>query len=194
MYRHRPERRGRAWALIALPALCLAVALAALWWAGGVSGPDPSASGAAAEQFVEQELEALSEELDAADLDEELSPELTALIEQAGDAVDEAVTSSAAAFLTDLDAGGASGSQGTAVRWTEERDLVGPMQDVLGAYALLSDARLMSSGYLDISGNVWAAIVQGGQEWVDMVYATCDEARGQTDVSIVRLRAEVPDQ
>ncbi|MBM6700622.1 hypothetical protein H7U32_10110, partial [Bifidobacterium pullorum subsp. saeculare] len=65
--------------------------------------------------------------------------------------------------------------------------------DVLYAYAELPEAELMSSGYLDLAGNVWVALVQGGREWVDMVYLASNEERSETDVHIVRLRAEIPD-
>ncbi|WP_066830139.1 hypothetical protein [Collinsella ihumii] len=174
------------WALFALPAACLAVALGALWWTQGVADiVAPSSS-----EATGQRAEDVSDERSAV---ETVDSDVERMFERAEVVMEKAVESSVDSFISDLGAGAEKGAQGAAVQWSEQRDLVGPAQDVLYAYAELPEAELMSSGYLDLAGNVWVALVQGGREWVDMVYLASNEERSETDVHIVRLRAEIPD-
>lgn len=46
--------------------------------------------------------------------------------------------------------------------------------DLLRAYREVPTAQLALSGYLDIKGNVWGAIVRDGRGWVDMVTVAAD--------------------
>lgn len=75
--------------------------------------------------------------------------------------------------------------------WTEDRSLPEAAADVLRAYADEPTARLAMSGYLDIKGDVWGAIVQDARGWVDMVSCTAGEDDASCDVSIVRLMPQV---
>lgn len=174
------------WTLFALPAACLAVALGALWWTQGAADiVAPSSSEATGRRAEDAPGERSAAETVDSDVER--------MFEQVEVVMEKAVESSVDSFISDLGTGAEKGAQGAAVRWSEQRDLVGPAQDVLHAYAELPEAELMSSGYLDLAGNVWVALVQGGREWVDMVYLASNEERSETDVHIVRLRAEIPD-
>ena len=64
---------------------------------------------------------------------------------------------------------------------------------VLNSYQEAPGAVLMTSGYLDLKGNAWGAIVRGGEEWVDIVLiVTAETEPGAEDLSsarVVRLAA-----
>ncbi len=112
---------------------------------------------------------------------------------------DDARLSSAKTFLVDLGAaaaeassgGDAAGAQGetvaVAVSWGVEAGLMDAAAPVLEAYED-AGAVLVASGYLDLKGSVWAALVQSGS-WVDVttVIASGDDA--SSTVHIVRLHA-----
>ena len=76
------------------------------------------------------------------------------------------------------------------VTWSVSGDLVEPASDVIRAYRDMGTATLVTSGYLDLKGNVWGALVQGGTDWVDMVVVTTTEDGGETTVRVARLRAD----
>lgn len=79
------------------------------------------------------------------------------------------------------------------VSWAEEGDVVEMASCVLNSYQEVPDAVLMTSGYLDLKGNAWGAIVRGGEEWVDIVLIfTAETEPGAEDLSsarVVRLAA-----
>lgn len=79
------------------------------------------------------------------------------------------------------------------VSWAEEGDVVEMASCVLNSYQEVPDAILMTSGYLDLKGNAWGAIVRGGEEWVDIVLiVTAETEPGAEDLSsarVVRLAA-----
>ena len=56
--------------------------------------------------------------------------------------------------------------------------------DLLRTYREVPTAQLALSGYLDIKGNVWGAIVRDGRGWVDMV---TDAADASCHLRAVRL-------
>lgn len=90
-------------------------------------------------------------------------------------------------FLDDLDE---AGDGDASVAWSVSGDLVEPASDVIRAYRDMGTATLVTSGYLDLKGNVWGALVQGGTDWVDMVVVTSAEDGGETTVRVARLRAD----
>lgn len=90
-------------------------------------------------------------------------------------------------FLDDLDE---AGDGDASVAWSVSGDLVEPASDVIRAYRDMGTATLVTSGYLDLKGNVWGALVQGGTDWVDMVVVTTTEDGGETTVRVARLRAD----
>lgn len=167
--------------MLALVALCVAAAIAALVWVGDASGSGASPSGVPDAEEAGRET---GEEPDG--LDEDAAE----AIERARDLADVSIDeSSAEAFLGDLEARGREARMSAGVRWTVASDLVEPAREVMRAYRELPDASLLSSGYLDLKGNVWSALIQGGSLWVDMVYVAADEAGDETEVRVVRFYA-----
>ena len=59
--------------------------------------------------------------------------------------------------------------------------------DMLRAYSEVPTAQLALSGYLDIKGNVWGAIVRDGRGWVDMVTVAADAGDTSCCLRVVRL-------
>ena len=104
--------------------------------------------------------------------------------------------SSTETFLRDLalnshaqdpDAVASDGEGATeALYWVEEGDLPAAAENVLRAYVDAGGTRLAASGYLDIQGNVWGAIVQGGGAWCDVVLVNTEDGR-KSAVRVTRL-------
>lgn len=106
----------------------------------------------------------------------------------------EAQTSSKRHFLRDLEQGTEKALSKTseafasyAVAWRERQGLQAVSSDVLGAYRKQDGYAVASSGYLDIKGNVWGALLTKGKAAVDMVVVTCDEDDSECTARIVRL-------
>lgn len=59
--------------------------------------------------------------------------------------------------------------------------------DLLRAYREVPTAQLALSGYLDIKGNVWGAIVRDGRGWVDMVTVAADAGDASCRLRAARL-------
>ena len=59
--------------------------------------------------------------------------------------------------------------------------------DRLRPYREVPTAQLALSGYLDIKGNVWGAIVRDGRGWVDMVTVAADTGDASCRLRAVRL-------
>ena len=59
--------------------------------------------------------------------------------------------------------------------------------DMLRAYREVPTAQLALSGYLDIKGNVWGAIVRDGRGWVDMVTVAADTGDASCRLHVIRL-------
>ena len=148
---------------------CLVVSMAAVLW--GVNAARQQRSGNAAD--ADSRSTAASQKDGA----------------QRSDDPDAAIT--AQTFLQKLDeraVGATERSAGNAIAvrlaWTEDRPMTEAAADLLRAYREVPTAQLALSGYLDIKGNVWGAIVRDGRGWVDMVTV----AAGAGDASC-RLRA-----
>ena len=176
------RRRRRGWAVWIGPLACVAAALAALLWVGGAS------SGAASSDEDDEDA-GVVEEVGLAEAASEAASDVLALLEGGG-----AAESSGAAFLEDLELLAAEevasdGDGAVAVSWTEEDDLVAAAETVLEAYAAQDGVSLATSGYLDLMGNAWGAVVRGGTSWVDIVLVTTEDDEEST-VSIVRLSPE----
>ena len=58
---------------------------------------------------------------------------------------------------------------------------------MLRAYREVPTAQLALSGYLDIKGNVWGAIVRDGRGWVDMVTVAADVGDASCRLRVIRL-------
>lgn len=61
---------------------------------------------------------------------------------------------------------------------------------MLERYERVEGVRLMTSGYLDLEGNVWGAILSDRKGWVDMVTVMADDDDGRATVRVVRLLAD----
>ena len=105
---------------------------------------------------------------------------------------DAAVT--ARTFLQVLDERAASATEPSAgnaiavrLAWSEDRPMTEAAADLLRAYREVPTAQLALSGYLDIKGNVWGAIVRDGRGWVDMVTVAADAGDASCRLRTVRL-------
>lgn len=78
------------------------------------------------------------------------------------------------------------------VFWEEDATLVELAGSVLSAYSEVDGAVLATSGYLDLQGNAWGAVVQGGESWVDIVLVTTEDDASST-AQIVRLLPDAVD-
>ena len=75
------------------------------------------------------------------------------------------------------------GVRSACVQWREERDVPQVAADVLRMYEQAPGAQLVTSGYVDLHGDVWCALVQRQQAWVDVVMvATGDGAASEARV------------
>lgn len=122
-------------------------------------------------------------------LDEDTGTAEVAATEEVADAVsrieDAQVSfSSAEAFLSDL-ARVADATHG--VTWEDEGDIPGCAALVLASYRDQGECELACSGYLDIKGNAWGAVVWCPPDWVDVVYITVPDGGSASTVRIVRL-------
>lgn len=107
----------------------------------------------------------------------------------------ETTGSSFQAFLGDLasaepqrlsgDAASPAGS--CAVAWEAAGDLPDNAAELLQAYAGVSDAQLLTSGYLDLFGIAWGAVLRLDVETIDIATAVCDEGGETTELRVVRL-------
>ena len=100
----------------------------------------------------------------------------------------------ARAFLQTLDERAASATEPSAdnaiavrLAWSEDRPMTEAAADLLRAYREVPTAQLALSGYLDIKGNVWGAIVRDGRGWVDMVTVAADAGDASCRLRAVRL-------
>lgn len=71
--------------------------------------------------------------------------------------------------------------------WAEDRPMTEAAADLLRAYREVPTSQLALSGYLDIKGNVWGAIVRDGRGWVDMVTVAADAGDASCRLRVVRL-------
>ena len=97
-------------------------------------------------------------------------------------------------FLRALDERAASATEPSAdnaiavrLAWSEDRPMTEAAADLLRAYREVPTAQLALSGYLDIKGNVWGAIVRDGRGWVDMVTVAADAGDASCRLRAVRL-------
>lgn len=98
-------------------------------------------------------------------------------------------------FLMVLEAGASgaatdntSGAGSSDVSFEVTGGLVTAAEGVLRAYRARHGAQLLASGYLDLKGNVWGAIVWDGAEWVDIVIVAAGEDDAMATVRVVRHR------
>lgn len=73
-----------------------------------------------------------------------------------------------------------------ATRWTANQTLETSATEVLRSYQACESAMLMTSGYLDLKGLVWGAIVLCPQQWVDVVLVSSDTTDIQSTTTVSR--------
>lgn len=173
--RHQQPVGGRR-AGFAVVALCLAVASLAVLW--GMTG------------FNRLGDLAEPESVAAASGDSAKGPDAEPGRGDGGVRAAEGSHTTQGGFLDELARGGtdtalAKDAVVAKVSWSDDCPLPEAAADVLRAYREVPTARLALSGYLDIKGDVWGAIVRDGRGWVDLVIVAADEG----DASC-RLRAQ----
>ncbi len=72
--------------------------------------------------------------------------------------------------------------------WEEPRALPAVASDLLEAYREAEVASPVVSGYLDLKGNAWAAVMQGAAGWSDVVLVRTED----DTVSSVRVTRLLP--
>lgn len=97
----------------------------------------------------------------------------------------QVTASSAATFLSDLARAEPSASQG--VIWEDDEDVPACAASVLKSYQGREGCELACSGYMDIKGNAWGAVVWSPPDWVDVIYITVPDGGETSTVRIVRL-------
>lgn len=91
-------------------------------------------------------------------------------------------------FLAELDRDASTQADGEAsCVWTSAQPINELAADVLRAYQGVSGARLMTSGYLDLKGNAWGAIVLDECGWVDIVTVVAEEGNEASTARVTRI-------
>lgn len=102
------------------------------------------------------------------------------------------IETTGSAFLEDLE-GAATKAEGTSAAactacWEEPHALPTVASDLLEAYREAGVASPVVSGYLDLKGNAWAAVMQGAAGWSDVVLVRTED----DTVSSVRVTRLLP--
>ncbi len=92
-------------------------------------------------------------------------------------------------FLEELGRQEREGEECPFAGWRTDRPLQRLGEEVLGAYEDAGRARVATSGYLDLHGRVWGAVVQVREGTVDLVVLSEDEDGSGSTARIVRLGA-----
>lgn len=194
-------RRAPVWAPYAALVVVLAAAGLALWRAAAPSdGNGVSGSSEVAQTFDEgsatggyredQAAGANAAETDAAAIsgegeggasahDPSGAGELTAHASDAHRALD------ALAGLAER--GAAESSR----RWVCAEGLVNGAREALEAYRENAGVSLLAYGYLDVSGNVWGAVLACPGEWVDLLVAQELQGGEGAEIAVARFSVEV---
>lgn len=151
---------------------CLTVAIAAVLW--GLNAARQQRPGAAFGSGSDSAVASQKDEMrDADDSDAAVTAQtfLRTLDKRSGTATDSPEDNAIAVRLA----------------WSEDRPMTEAAADMLRAYREVPTAQLALSGYLDIKGNVWGAIVRDGRGWVDMVTVAADAGDASCRLRAVRL-------
>ena len=73
--------------------------------------------------------------------------------------------------------------------WTEEGEVDVVATAVLRSYQERGDAILVTSGYLDLKGHVWGAVLWDGTRWVDIVLVSGAHGMASSEARVVRYAA-----
>lgn len=95
--------------------------------------------------------------------------------------------SSSKRFLDDLARADGGDESAAAVTWEGDADVPSLASEVLEAYRA-AGVELATSGYLDLRGDAWGAVLRGGEGWADVVTVAGEVA---SDAGSERSRARV---
>lgn len=97
---------------------------------------------------------------------------------------------SADTFLSALDRGARTGLyEEVSCSWSSDQAIDKLGRSVLLAYRDLPHVQLATSGYLDLKGNAWGAIVFDPNGWVDIVTVAAEEGDASSTARVVRMVA-----
>lgn len=163
------------------PALCLICTACALWLGAALPSKTTSESALAQQSgpsaaWVDR---APGEESDNSERDSR---------EDEGVVPMEAGVIDTDSFLAELDRDASTQADGEAsCVWTSAQPINELAADVLRAYQGVSGAQLMTSGYLDLKGNAWGAIVLDECGWVDIVTVVAEEGNEASTARVTRI-------
>lgn len=163
------------------PALCLICTACALWLGAALPSKTTSESAPAQQSgpsaaWVDR---APGEESDNSERDSR---------EDEGVVPMEAGVIDTDSFLAELDRDASTQADGEAsCVWTSAQPINELAADVLRAYQGVSGAQLMTSGYLDLKGNAWGAIVLDECGWVDIVTVVAEEGNEASTARVTRI-------
>lgn len=81
---------------------------------------------------------------------------------------------------------GEDGPGSAAVTWRERSDIPGAAEGVLREYVKAGGSTVATSGYLDLRGNVWGAILRNSDAWCDVVLVSTEDG-SESAVRVVRF-------
>ena len=163
------------------PALCLICTACALWL--GAALPSKTTS----ESALAQQSGPSAAWIDRAPGEESDNSERDSR-EDEGVVPMEAGVIDTGSFLAELDRDATTQADGEAsCVWTSAQPINELAADVLRAYQGVSGARLMTSGYLDLKGNAWGAIVLDECGWVDIVTVVAEEGNEASTARVTRI-------
>ena len=185
----------RRWTVLLAPLACLVAALLALGWVSSLDGGEKASTAGGSSSVGEQAGDSTAGE-DALDGELELSDEVDGALSSLLDGNLE--ETSGETFLSDVailadEMAEESPDKVAVVSWEEESDLPELAENVLKAYEGVDGAVLATSGYLDLKGNAWGAVIQGGSDWVDIVLVTTEDGETST-ARVARLLPEVSEE
>ena len=162
------------------PALCLICAACALWL--GAALPSRTTSDSA----VAQRAGPGAVSSDRTPSEESEVPSRNSQEEDVAPTEGRVLDTSS--FLAKLDHVASMQAGGEAsCTWTSEQPINELAADVLRAYQGVSGAQLMTSGYFDLKGNAWGAIVLDESGWVDIVTVVAEEGDDASTARVMRL-------
>lgn len=95
---------------------------------------------------------------------------------------------SSATFMGELEKAAArTDDPQVGIAWEEPRGLAPVAGDILDRYAACGTARLATSGFIDIKGNVWGAVIEDGHGWVDVVTVTEAPDGASSTARVIRM-------
>lgn len=186
----RHQDRRRVAALVALPALCLVVGLAA-WWlgAGATQVGRPATIDDATTVEMRSRIDAAMEDALPSSTEgflADLARHADAAASAGAASGEDAEEAEEAAAGADAEEAAAAGGA-LAVVWEVAEPVDALATSVLEAYRATASTRLATSGYLDLKGNVWGAVVQGGGDWVDVVVIAASGEEDEDDEATARV-------